>query len=234
LVDFQGTAYTPGDIEGHQASVTHAEFLDISHRRVGGLWRVVFALTTEPKDVTRTDAFPSYIDIDPLEHGNTLFAQDKPADVTKELVSDLSTMAKISMEYFKRLGRTPLATQMLRNDLATEAARICDTDIALKDYLLTLRSRGHYFALHGHQASPVLDHPNFEVPVGTYTDMKFLGDLVDPRTLRNLPPEDTDVPSIILTTASKKRYAYPLARLAAVELLGFQTALAENNVASEK
>lgn len=227
LVDFDGASYAPTSIGSERTTVTNAEFLDIAHRRIGGMWRIVFAITATPDD-GQIDLYPPHIDIDPLEQGNTLFAEGTPSDVCKRLVADLDVMAKLSIDRMRKPDATGAAKHMLKNDVATEAARVCDADIPLRDYLFSMRSQSHYFALKNRRAAIMLDNPEFEKPVGTYGGVQFLDQIVEPKTLQGLPPEDIDAPCIILDSAGRGRFAYPLARLAAVELVGFHSVAAKD------
>lgn len=229
IFDFQGTVYSHDD-EGTAASFSHAEFLDISHRQIGGIWRVVFALSAEESDdPTSHGLFPDYVDIDPLEPGNKLFACNTPEDIVGELTDDFKTMTSLSVDHLTgNSNLSDAARYAFRNDMATETDRICNTNIRLGDYEISLRSLTRYFSVQQGHLVGIPDSPDTKQPQrGTYKGMKFIDDIPSIKNVpSNLTLEEKNAPCMVLATEHRQRFYYPLATLASLNLLSFREPLA--------
>jgi len=210
-------------VEG--ASLPGSSLSTINYRMIEGEWRVVFSLLADKPNRSSLPFDTRMVDVDPLEPTNALFVQNYPTLGKPTLVNVLNRLAVGSIESARKLPTADsVAERAFRNDTATDAVRLCDTDLSLSDYRIGVESRNHYFALDGSRITRVLTHPNRTIPIGVFGGMKFLADLGDTRELKELTPEDTDAPSMLLLAENGQRYCYPLARLATLRLIGFQAA----------
>ena len=234
---FQGTAYArqPGEqhepspvldtAEGMDVTLPRSELADVNYRRIGGAWRVVFSLLAshQPAGGRRV---PQVIDIDPLEAGNALFPRYDQASLEAELVDGLRETADISIAKAAVLGRNRAARLEFRNNMATEADRVCKTHIWLPEYQLGLKSVRRHFGVQRSHLVEIPDRTETIPRVGEYAGMKFIDDIPG---LDNIPIdltwEEKDAPCMVLATGTnggKRHFYYPLASLASVQLLGFR------------